>query len=237
MSISSVQAAVSGITSAVNSNAQSATGAGLESTSNVSKDIVDSVVISNKAQQLDRQEQYKMKDAVDLFNDWLDSGREYAGLVFYREDGTEDELLPENKALFDELSTKVGNTHDPEQRTILKNKVDSLLGWGNQEIFNSESDLDKRFGAVNDSYRLQQAYFTEKYGEPHGKLPSEFLATVEWLRENKAVLGSLPRLSSMDGYVAPDVTQSLETQFRPQGTPLSHFENRDFLEKLLAKMT
>lgn len=81
MSISSAQAAATSIYSAVNFNAQPATSAGMESTSSLSKDSVDSVVISNKAQQLDRQEQYKMQDAVDLFNDYLDSGRQYAGFV------------------------------------------------------------------------------------------------------------------------------------------------------------
>lgn len=231
MTISNVQAGT-GIYSAVNSNAKPAISAGLESTSTVNRDVVGSVVISDEAQQLDRHEQYKMKNAVDLFNDWLDSGREYAGLVLYRENGTEDELLPENQPLFDELSTKVGNAHDPQQRTILKNKIDSLLGWGNQEIFNSESDLDKRFRAAIDSYYLQQSYLTEKNGNSSENLPDEFLKTAQELKANWPTMRGTPRLSEFTG-ISMKATEV--SSFKATGGTLENFKDRAFLEKLLAE--
>jgi len=230
MSISAVNAA----TSAYGVANQSSKVTSSNQSGNVAQTTqADSVSLSSEAIQQSRAEQYKAKDSVDLFNDWLDSGLQYSVLILYRENGTEDELLPENKPLLDELKTKVSDTNNSEQRMILSNKIDSLLGWGNEEIFNSEADLDKRFDATIESNYLQQAYLKVKYGDPNGEVPSELAERVADAKENWSKIRNTPLLSEFTGIEMKKAEGEISM---PHNISLNNFEDKAFLEKLLEEI-
>lgn len=236
--ISSVSSTTSTATTATTSNHQQITAA-----SAANAKTSDSVSISPQASQAlewERQEQYKPKNATDLFNDWLASGREYPVLVLPRQNGSEDELLPENQPLLENLRDKMSKTTDPHERMLVSLDIKNLLGWGNQEIFKNESDLDQRFEALNDSHYLQQKYLVEKYGDPMGVPSEEMQQRIDELK-NDPRFNVYPRLSELTGKTdsrgsegmysnAPQEAQAL---FESKGYDLSRFSEDDFLLGLL----
>jgi len=193
----------------------------------------ETVSLSPESQQQLRQEQYKMKDATDLFKEWLAFDVSYPLIMIPSgSSADEGELLPENQPLLESLKQKMKNTPDPEQRMGIYNKLNLLRGAGKAEIFTSESDLDLRMNAINDSVYLQQKYLTEKYGSPMG-IPSESMQKAMAEHEKNGDLNQHPWLGDLTGkHFSADAPPEVQALFEPKKVDLTEFNRDDFLMEL-----
>lgn len=197
----------------------------------------DTVSLSVESQQALRQEQYAPKNAVDLFNDWLERGTSFVTITIPSGDESDEaDLLPENRALLEHLKEKMRNTPDHEERIGVFNQLNLLRGAGKSEIFNSESDLDQRMHAINDSVFLQQKYLVEKYGDPMGVPTEEMQQRMEELK-NDPRFNVHPRLGDLTGNkdMYSDAPDEVKALFEPKGYDLDQFTSDDFLLGLLAE--
>ncbi len=191
----------------------------------------DTVTISQEASRKSRLEQYPLKDdPVELFNKWLEEGSDvpYFSLGGTGMNGyTPRKILPENEVLLSELRQKAQQETDPEAKRTYMFKISVLDGLGASEMFKTESDIDARVLAENQSLYLKQQYLTEKYGNPNGAMDSGFMQRAEQaisqLRSN-----ALPSLSG-------DTPKAPEQSFIKQGFDLDDFNNPSFLTNLIEK--
>lgn len=206
-----------------------------ESNTNETKQ-TDRVYMSDEAITAQRQEQYKLKDATDLFYEWqnmnIDSPVIFLPSTIPEND---DNLLPENKSIIEQLQTKLKNSTSAYERTLTQGQIDLVRSLGDKEIFNSLSDVDKRQRAVGESFYLQRKYLAEKYG----------ISTIEEIVKRQQINSGtdmiemsspFPSLSDLTGKSFPsDPPPKVSALFEPKGYSLDQFNNKDFLFNLLAE--
>lgn len=193
------------------------------------------VELSKEAQDLSRQEQYKLKDASDLFHDWQEMNIDYPVLIYPSNiPENNDRLLPENKPIIEQLNAKRAHTNDLHERTLIEIKIDLVRGLGDKEIFKNLSDVDNREKAVSESFYLQQKYSVEKHGR--GMLSYEEGVERGFIKpgSDSRLQIFIPSLDSPDemhfqNNPAPEVSALFESK----GYSLDQFQDKDFLFELL----
>lgn len=139
----------------------------------------DTVSISAQGKSLSQQDHHLKTDPVEIFMEWKEKGGAGAEIGF--KEKPVDKLLPQNQTLIAQLKEQE-KTASPEEIKLIKSSISTIRQYGDQEIFTSAADADKRLNAQSQACSLELAYSAKKYGASSiiHKAPSEQPET-QWL--------------------------------------------------------
>ena len=119
----------------------------------------DTVTISSQGQALSQPDHKLRTDPIELFMEWKSRGG--TGAEIGRVQKPINQLLPENQKLIAQLREQE-KTMSPEERKLTEySRISVIRQYGDQEIFTSAADADKRLKAQSQACSLEMAYLTK----------------------------------------------------------------------------
>jgi len=189
-----------------------------DSSNNLESRQAEKITLSQESQKLSRQEQYSLKtDPVEMFLEWKNSG--VKGPVLGLSLKPEEDLLPENQELINDLRKRITNSRNNDEKLLLLGNIETVRAYGDKEIFTNESDITKKDYAIADSATLQLNYLANK----NGHIPK----ADEVLGKNYKPLELFNT-----GYYHEDNFD----QKKASPEYMAHFDDQAFLNKLLTQI-
>ena len=219
MTISSVNSAIPAYSIAASNAASNARAAMPTESGNLPQSVKsDFVSLSPEAIAAQRQEQYALKDdPIEHFNKWLANGAQ--GWTITLGSGTKETLLPENQPLMDRLQALKSQAANDAKRQEYDANIQTLTTFGNQEIFNELSDIDRRMEAVTMNSYLQSEYLQQR--DRTAGLP---------IYDGPEYDIGIPRKQ----FINDDLSKLREANKTAETASVEPFSNREFLVNLLA---
>lgn len=177
----------------------------------------DSISISTQGQVLSQTSHHLKTDPIEVFLDWKNNGGE--SVTLGQVEKPLNQLLPENQQLIDQLRSQQVDM-DLNDKKLMDARISVIQQFGDEEMFTSAIDADKRLEAESKAATLQIEYLTQK----NGKSPINMSNSLENIHEHRAFNQNTSKENESD-------IPSLTKRYSPEN--LTSFNNTQYLESLL----
>lgn len=116
----------------------------------------DTATISTEGQSLLKSDHKLKTDPIEVFMEWKNKGGTGAEIAFAEK--PIEKLLPENQKLIAHLRAQEKNMSSDERLLTEKSRIPTIRQYGDQEIFTSAADADKRGKVQSQACSLEMAY-------------------------------------------------------------------------------